>query len=451
MTDSPRPAESARQIAYRSLLAVAGGAYADVALDRMLRRSQLSPADRRLTTELVYGCVRRQRSLDALIDRFASRPAAQQAPELRLLLHLGLYQLCWLDQIPDAAAVNTTVELAKQNRMAGLGSFVNGLLRRVAREPERRSLLSDNPDPVQRLGVRYSLPDWMVALWLEQLGEAEAERLCAWFEQAPHIDLRVNPLQSSREAVQAALAEAGVGSRPIPHCPQGLRLLDPPGRIELLPGYREGHWCVQDASAQLVAQLVDPQADETLIDACAAPGGKTTHLAELMGDRGRILAWDRTASRLRKVNDNARRLQLTCIETRVADSRELEGMGASADAVLVDAPCSGLGTLHRHADARWRQQPEQVETLAQLQGELLDAASTWVRPGGRLVYATCTLHPRENETVVADFLARHPGWRIQPPAAGSALADLARPEGWVKVWPQELDSDGFFLVQLVAD
>lgn len=441
MTQNPR------QLAFLTLRSVHQGAFADVALDRVLRRSNLSHLDRRLLTELVYGTVRRQRSLDALIDQLAKKPARQQPPNLRTILHLGLYQLRYLNQIPAAAAVSTTVELAKQNRFAGLASFVNGLLRQYTRlAADGTDPLRLPADPVQRLAVQHSYPDWIVEVWLEQLGFGETEQLCDWLNQPPHIDLRVNPLRASLPTVEAAMQAAGISVRRL-SAPQALRLGENPGPIQNLSGFAEGWWTVQDSSAQLVGHLLDPQPGEVVIDACAAPGGKTTHMAELMQDQGTVWACDRAPSRLKKLKENVERLNLQSIQVCVGDSRNLPQFKDQADRVLLDAPCSGLGTLHRHADARWQQTPETVQKLAILQQELLDQISTWVKPGGTLVYATCTLHPAENETMIQQFLARHPTWQIAPPA--NPITAFLTTEGWVKIWPHQHAMDGFFMVRLV--
>lgn len=441
--------ENARQLAFVALRSVHRGAYADAALDRVLRQADLTATDRRLVTELVYGSVRRQRSLDALIDQMGKKKAHQQPNDLRTILHLGLYQLRYQERIPASAAVNSTVDLAKENGFSGLSGFVNGLLRQYIRgAPHSTDPLHLPENPVECLGVLHSYPNWIVQLWLEQLGMPETEQLCEWMNQSPAIDLRVNPLRTTIEQVESALEAAGILARRLPHLPQALRLIGSTGPIQNLPGFSEGWWTVQDSSAQLVGHLLDPQPGEVVIDACAAPGGKTTHIAELMGDKGTLWACDRAASRLRKLKENTERLRLKSIQVCVGDSRNLSQFKNLADRVLLDVPCSGLGTLHRHADARWRQTPESVQELSILQRELLTRTSTFVKPGGFLVYATCTLHPLENEGVIQQFLDRHRSWQIYPPILDSTAAALASSQGWVKVWPHRQQMDGFFMVCL---
>ncbi|MGK7874558.1 MAG: 16S rRNA (cytosine(967)-C(5))-methyltransferase [Xenococcaceae cyanobacterium] len=447
--------EDPRQLAFIALRDVyQRGAYTDIALDRVLPRGAqhdvpLSSADRGLVTELVYGIVRRQRSLDTLIDQLGKKKAHQQPPSLRIILHIGLYQLRYLSQIPDSAAVNTSVELAKENGLKRLSGVVNGLLRQYGR------LAAKNPDPlelpkdtVKRLGVLYSFPDWIIEIWLEELGLVETEQLCAWFNQPPTIDLRVNPLRTTIDEVESVLAAAGVAVSRVPYLPQALRLTGGTGSIQNLPGFSEGWWTPQDSSAQLVTHLLNPQPGEVAIDACAAPGGKTTHIAEIMEDRGTIWACDRAAKRLGKLKENAQRLQLKSISICPGDSRSFSQFTQTADRVLIDAPCSGLGTLHRRPDIRWRQTPEKVKELSVLQGELLDRAATWVKPGGTLVYATCTLNRLENERVVQAFLDCHPDWQIQLPPPNSPAAVFGKSPGSIKVWPHQHQMDGFFMVKL---
>lgn len=469
---------SPRQLAFIALRDVHKGAYADIALDRVLQKANLPDsdrprgsgvADRRLVTELVYGCTRRQRTLDALINELSKKKSHQQPKDLRTILHLGLYQLEFQERIPESAAVNTTVQLARENGFSGLTGFVNGLLRQYVRLEKKEdgtvknqeSFLSSffslqSCDPVERLGILHSFPDWIIQVWVEEFGLAETEQLCLWMNKTPKIDLRINPLRTSIEEVEVALTSVGVAFQRLPHLPQALRLMSNAGPIQNLPGYNEGWWIVQDSSAQLVSHLLDPQPGEVVIDACAAPGGKTTHIAELMKDEGKIFACDRlgrgvahrTSSRLVKVEKNAQRLRLQSIEICTGDSRNLPQFQNVADRVLLDAPCSGLGTLHRHADARWRQTPETVEELSLLQKQLIAHTSTFVKENGVLVYSTCSLHPKENEDVVSSFLAENPNWQIEPVSINSAAGAYSTPQGWIKVLPHQQDMDGFFMVRL---
>ncbi len=438
----------ARQLAFEALCQIERrGAYADIALDRVLRQHPQPEATqaKSLATELVYGITRQRRTLDALLAKFAKKTPANQRLELRLLLELGAYQLCYLERISSPVAIYETVELAKRSGLSGLAGVVNGILRSLDRAKQSGTLW----DGIDSLGDRYSFPDWLVSLWEGEYGIETTARLCAWFNRPPHIDVRVNTLRASVAQVAAAMQEAGIAVETIPYVPSALRLPPGAGAIAQLPGYTEGWWSVQDASAQLATWLLDPQPGEVAIDACAAPGGKATHIAERMGDRGTVWACDLHPSRLQRVERNAARLGLTSLRLRSGDSRTRQDFIGIADRVLADVPCSGLGTLHRHADARWRQGLTDAQALPKLQGELLEAAAAWVKPGGVLVYSTCTLHAAENEGVVTQFLAAHPLWRLDLPRTLPSFSELAAPEGWIRILPCDRAMDGFFMARLV--
>lgn len=419
-------------------------AYSDVALERVFQSPGLSNSAKNLVCELVYGVVRRQRYLDRIIDQLGKKKARQQPPDLRIILHLGLYQLTYLEKVVEAIAVSSSVELARKYGLGKLTGVVNGLLRAYQKSKDQIELPQD---PIYRLGTFYSFPDCLIETWVKEIGIQETEKLCQWFNQSPSLDLRINPLKTSREEVFQALKAVGLNVTEVPGLPQALRIHGSRGTITALPGYEEGWWMVQDSSAQLVTHLLNPQPGETIIDACAAPGGKTTHIAELMGDKGQVWAGDRHQKRLNKIKANAQRLHLTSISCQLLDSTS-DTFATTAERVLVDAPCSGNGTLHKRPDLRWRQTPEQIQSLTKLQQSLLTQAATWVKPGGVLVYATCTLNPAENEEIVTNFLANHPEWVIQSPETDSYLGKLATPQGWIKIWPHQVDMDGFFLVKL---
>jgi 16S rRNA (cytosine967-C5)-methyltransferase len=456
MTTTP----NSRQLAFLALQEIyQKKAYTDIALDRVLRFPELTSVEKSLTCELVYGIVRRQRTLDRLIDLLGKKKAQQQPPNLRIILQMGLYQLRYLDHIPPSAAVDTSVELAKQNGLKKLAGVVNGLLREYLRQASDRDPLKLPNNPIAKIGINYSFPDWIVETFLQQLPASEVEQLCNWFNQPAQIDLRINLLKTSLETVEKAFQDQGITTVRVPHLPQTLRLTSSAGKIDQLPGYEAGWWIVQDSSAQLVTHLLDPQPGETIVDVCAAPGGKTTHIAELMKDRGIIYACDLSEKRLNKVQENAQRLQLKSIKICPGDSRNLNQIFQNdssvqfnskflSDRVLLDAPCSGLGTLHKRPDIRWRQNQTKIRELSRLQQELLNQSATWVKPGGIIVYATCTLNPLENEVVIESFLQSHPEWQIHPPASDSPANHFATSPGWIKVFPHRHNMDGFFMVKL---
>ncbi len=452
ISSPPKPPPKPRQLAFLALQKIyQKGAYTDMALEAILSRAKLNNLDRNLVCELVYGIVRRQRTLDSLINLLGKKKAHQQNPKLRIILHIGLYQLRYLNQIPQSAAVNTTVELAKENNLKGLSGVVNGVLRQYIRNAVNQDPLVLPEDNISQLGIKHSLPDWIVEIFLKQFSLEDTDRLFSYFNKAPNLDLRINILKISLQEAEKAFTQAGIQVEKIPYLPQALRLTSKTGSIEKLPGFKEGWWIIQDSSAQLVIHFLDPQPSEVIIDACAAPGGKTTHIAELMGDTGQIIACDYLEKRLKKVTENALRLNLKSIATHVGDSRKMPQYTQKADKVLVDAPCSGFGTLHKRPDIRWKQTPEKILQLAQLQKELLQSTATWVKSGGRLVYSTCTLNPTENEEVIQSFLDSHPHWQIETPSPNSPPAFFVNREGMIKVLPHQHQMDGFFMVKLKKD
>jgi 16S rRNA (cytosine967-C5)-methyltransferase len=449
------PGLASRQLAWQVLQAVAAGAYADAALERelaSLARSGggLSPADRGLATEIAYGAIRQRLLLDGWIDALGKVSALRQPPALRWLLHVGLYQLLFSDRVPAAAAVSTTVALAKRVGLGRLAPVVNGMLRSLLRR--RDSLAGAEPwdglelpaDPAAALALRRSLPPWLSAALLGWLPPERAEAFALACNAVPALDLRANPLRTSRDELLQRFTDAGVAARALPGAPHGLTLLERVGDPRDLPGYAEGLWCVQDRSAQAIAPLLDPQPGQRILDACAAPGGKSTHLAELIGDRGEVWALDRSEARLRRLDRNAERLGLTAIRSLALDATALAEAkphwGGSFDRLLLDAPCSGLGTLARHPDARWRITPDAIDGLVSLQRQLLEALLPLLAPAGRLVYATCTVEPRENGALIHGLLKSHPEW------------SLLQERQW---WPEPPEAergggDGFYAAVLQA-
>ncbi len=438
LTTSPITGLAPRRLAWQVLLAVSAGAYADVALERTLRETPLLGPDRALATELAYGAIRRRRWLDAWLDRLGRVPACKQPPKLRWLLHVGLYQLFWMERIPASAAVNTSVELAKTGGLARLSTVVNGLLRSALRARDAGDELVLPAGEVDRLALQHSLPDWLAALLVQWRGLEGADAVAAACNQLPKLDLRVNRLRSSPTALAAALLAEGISSEPIPGCPDGLQVLEHRGDLRAWPGYEQGHWCVQDRAAQWVSPLLSAQPGDRILDACAAPGGKATHLAELVEDQAEIWAVDRSPGRLQRVAANAGRLGLTSLQALAADATNLldakpEWRGFFQK-ILLDAPCSGLGTLARHPDARWRVSTQAVEELKQLQHRLLMGLLPLLAPQGRLVYATCTIHPEENGEQITALLASVPGLTL--------ISQHQR-------WPDEPEGgDGFYAAVL---
>jgi 16S rRNA (cytosine967-C5)-methyltransferase len=444
-----RPPTTGRELALQNLLAIeAEGAYANLAGHQP--KGTLSEPERRLAHELTQGVTRRRGTLDWTLSKLLKDPLSKLTPAIRNVLRLGAYQLLFLERVPDAAAVNESVKLARQYGHEGVAKLVNGVLRSLGRQKDQLEPPTFADSPVDALEARYSLPRWLAERWHRDFG-AEAEGLGAWSIKTPHLALRANTLKVTPEQLAEALTAAGVAFEPSTVAPEGFRLQ---GTVDVtaLPGYNEGWWYVQDEGAMAVSRCLAPQPGEVVIDVGAAPGGKTTHLAQLMDNRGEIFAVDAHAGRLRRLEENAERLGVTIAHSTTLDATDLSTLPA-ADRILLDVPCSGLGVLPRKPDVRWRQNPEAIAGLTDVQGKLLEAAATQLKPGGTIVYCTCTISPEENQAVIRRFLQAHPEFRLGDltkclPA--SWHADL-EDHGMIQLLPPRHGVDGFFIAQLVKE
>jgi 16S rRNA (cytosine967-C5)-methyltransferase len=406
--------EKPREIAARVLLRWrAGRDYVENLLDRELESHALSAADRGLLQELVCGAVRWQATLDWLIARKTG--GRHQKDILQVLLRLGLYQLFWLDRIPDHAGVSETVELAKRFGCGPQAGFVNALLRGCLRERDtlRRALLDLKATQV---AVGYSHPAWLCERWHKLWGEDALRQLLDWNNTPPRTWARANLLRTSRQGLLDLWAEEGVQFTP--HTPEWagdllVGELDSPRPVAKLGSFRRGCFYVQDASTLLAPRTLNPQPGEAVLDFCAAPGGKTTLLAQLMQNQGRILAHDTDPQRLAMLRDNCLRLGATCVEPITPGELNAESCPRVFDRVLVDAPCSNTGVMRRRVDLRWRLEAEAINRLRAIQTGILGQAALRVRPGGVLVYSTCSLEPEENEEVVRMFLDTNREFRLQ--------------------------------------
>lgn len=453
----PRPNQSpprtAREVALRALRDVdAKAAYINLALDAHLAKSKLEGRDRGLATELAYGATRRRNTIDYAISQVATRPLDAIDPWIRNILREAVYQLMYMERIPASAAVDEAVELAKQYGHTGVAKFVNGVLRNLIRRLPTMQWPDPAAEPVAALSVTHSHPAWLVESWLDQFGQEEAVRLMESANQVPPLTIRVNRLKATREQVMEALAAEGVTAEPTPHSPDGLIIhgLNSASYLDRLKAMKQGLFTVQDESSMLVGPVLNPQPGWTVLDVAAAPGGKTTHIAELMGNEGRVIAIDIHPHKVDLIAQNAKRLGVKIIEGICADARQIgEQMPAMADAVLCDVPCSGLGTLSRRPDARWRKTPEEIAGLLPVQAAILESAAKAVKPGGVLIYSTCTIEPHENQERVAAFLAAHPEFQrddIRPYLPQSLAADSG--PGYIQLLPHRHGTDGFFIARL---
>ena len=417
-------------------------AWADAALGPLLRQRGLTGADAALCSRIVYGVLQNQALLDFYLAAWCSQKPEHLQPPLLDILRIGLYQILFLDKIPVSAAVNESVELAKSSGRGSAAGLVNAVLRRAARERDHLPPIPDK-DHIAYLSTKYSHPRWLVKRLTALLGEETESFLAADNTPAP-LTIQVNPLKTRAEDLTAALAAQGVTARPHPWVPGCLELTGV-GDLTVLDPFQKGEFLVQDGAAALVARVAGVEPGDRVLDVCAAPGGKSFSAAFAMADRGQIIACDLHENKLKRVQEGARRLGLGCLETVAADGRNFRPEWENLfDTVLVDAPCSGLGIIRKKPDARYKTL-ESLFTLPVVQDAILRNAARYVRPGGTLVYSTCTILPEENQQVTEAFLAETPEFERTP-------FDLPEPvgktEGEITLWPHRHGTDGFYICRM---
>ena len=435
---------SARDTALKVLIACrTHGAWADAALKAQLARDQLSPQDAALCSRMVYGVTQNRLLLDFYLAAYCSQKPDHLQPPLLDILRLGAYQILFLDKVPDRAAVSEAVELAKRSGRGQAAGLVNAVLRKLSQNKNALPSIPDR-DEVKFLSIRYSHPKWLVKRLLELLGRGETEAFLAADNTAAPLTVQVNPLKTTQEKLTAELEALGVRVTPhvwVPGCLE----LSGTGDLTALEPFRVGHFLVQDGAAALAARAAAVTPGQRVLDVCAAPGGKSFGAAFAMEDRGEILACDLHENKLKRIQDGAQRLGLTSIRTAAADGREFRPEWEAAfDTVLVDAPCSGLGIIRKKPDTRYKK-ADDLFTLPVVQQAILDNACRYVKPGGVLVYSTCTILPEENQQVTDAFLAQHRDFSREdlplPDQAGQA-------DGQVTLWPHRHDTDGFYICRM---
>ncbi len=442
--DGPSLPADPREAALRILHAVdTRSAFSDRLLDGAHARAGADPRDRALLHELVKGSLRWRGRLDTALDARVHVGLANTQPWIRNILRLGAYQILFLDRVPMHAAVDESVKLAHKYAHPGAAGLVNSVLRRLAEE--RATLVWPEGDDAVSLAAWGSHPLWIVERWLERFGPAETRALLTADNRTVPTGLRANTLKNTREQLMDMLAREGVESRVAELSPDLVWVEGhhSPGALHC---FREGLCTAQDESESLVARVVAPRPHERVLDLCAAPGGKSSHLAELMGDEGEVWAMERDVHRVETLKATLERLGTHSVHVVHGDGRTYE-FPMPFDRVLVDAPCSGMGVLARRADARWRKGPEVLAEMPPVQLELLTSAARHLSPGGSLVYSVCSFEPEETDHVVARFLAAHPGWVIES-VAGSVSDAVVTPEGTMLVLPHRHGCDGAFAVRL---
>ncbi|MFP3998657.1 MAG: 16S rRNA (cytosine(967)-C(5))-methyltransferase RsmB [Desulfobacterales bacterium] len=426
-------------------------------LDRILDEqtagvfTQMQRRDMALARALVYGVLRWRAKLDFNISALASQPINRIKPEVLNILRLGLFQMMFLSKIPQSAAVNTSVEMAKQVAPKSVVRFVNGLLRNFARSRQAIAYPDPQKDRIRALAICQSFPQWMILRWEKRFGIEETRTLCEYLNQIPPVTIRVNTLKTTRDKVFEKLSSyAGTAEKTL-ISPEGLALYGIKSPVYELPGFSEGLFQVQDEAAQLASLILGPKPGESVLDACAGLGGKTGHIAQCMENQGLLVAADADEARLKILESEMKRLGVNIVKTKCLD---MENSGAlqdsdSFDRILIDAPCSGIGVIRRNPDIKWSARQRDFERNSLRQERILTAASGHLKPGGILVYVVCSMEPEETDAVIKKFCSKSKEFKIQ--AMGSRPNDPvveADKQGCLRLYPHKHHTDGFFIARI---
>lgn len=443
---------NARECALKILYKIeTRSAYSNIAVDEVIGRNIMDTLDRGFATQLVYGTLRHQNTLDHIMKLFLESPDrfARMNKWLLVILRMGILQILYLDKVPFYSAVDEAVKLTKQYGPPGASRFINAVLRNVCEQHEE-VLRFDGMEEIQALALRTSHPEWLVRHWHRQYEAKELERLLRANNFAPAMTIRVNTLKTRPEAIMAALTD--LQPEKVPIVPEGI-IVRRATELTSLSIFQEGHFYIQDETSMLVAHVLDPQPLEVIFDLCASPGGKTTHIATLANNEALVVAFDRFSHKINRIKENCRRLGVTSVTMKVQDILKMREV-RKAHRVLLDVPCSCTGIIRRHPELKWQITPEVIHELAGVQKQLLNAASGYVAPGGILVYSACTLEAEETMDVIKDFLESRSDFVLDPfpdQVIGwldEALREHTGREGWMQFLPHRHGTDGFFVARL---
>ena len=435
-----------RELACQSLFTVCQDkGYSNIIVSQTLQKYKLVDRDRRFYTELVYGTLRHLNYLDWIITAVSTRKIIKLDPICLVILRMGLYQIFCLTKVPESAACNESVKLATRFGNKGMAKFVNGILRNGIRRRMEFNIPTLEENTILHLSLTYHQQQWLIKKWIADYGTEETVALCRYFETIPRLCIRANTTKISRDELLHNLQQRDMDAEIAPYAPEGIYLNTIPS-IHDIPELQQGLAFIQDESSMLVAHVLDPKSNEVIFDVCAAPGGKTTHIASLAGDTSIVYGCDIYDHKLQLIEKNAQHLGLSNVRVLLQDAATIGEIYADrADRVLVDAPCSGLGVLKRKLDLRWRKKPMDLKRLPELQLTMLESASKCVKPGGILVYSTCTMNDDENVHVVEAFLKRHPEFK---PEKASDYCSIYKEGSYIQLLPQIDNLDGFFIARL---
>lgn len=425
-------------------------AYLDKMIDYEIKTEQLNDYDKSLLNEICHGVIRWMRRLDWFLNGFYRGQWEKCMPEVKNTLRVALYQILFLNKIPDYAAVNEATEFIKRISTQKHADVVNGLLRTIIRTKEELVYPTREIDEVKYLGIMQSHPNWMVKRWIHRFGFDDAEKLAEANNKRPILTIRINTLKITKEDFFKRLSEKNILYRFCKYAENfvTLRLMS---KIYLDEDFISGYYAIQDESAGLVSMLLNANENDLILDMCAAPGGKSTHLSQLLKNKGKIIAVDKYDAKIRKLKENSERLGVTNIEFVQDDAADFHTDIVSSerfDKILLDVPCSGLGVLSKKPDIRWKREIEDILNLARYQKKLLENAAKYLKPNGVIVYSTCTTEPEENFDVIKDFLANNPEFKLDD-ASKYVSKDLVNAEGCIETFPHKHNIDGSFAARLI--
>jgi 16S rRNA (cytosine967-C5)-methyltransferase len=435
--------------------------FINILLNEALDKNKITTRDAAFVNEITYGVVRNRNKLDWALSQFSTKPLSEAPALIRNLLRMGVYQLLFLEKVPDYAVCNESVQLAKKYGNSGVAKFVNGVLRNIIRNRENIRWPDKEKDEALYISTIYSHPPYIVERWLKRFGFTDTVKMCRANNKIPPLVIRTNTLKISRSDLKNILEEENIKVREGIFTEEALYVKGL-SNITKFPAYREGLFQIQDEASILVSHLLDPLPGESVIDVCSAPGGKTTHLAQLMANKGSLLAMDSNKLRLLTVKNNCRRLGIDIVKTRQNNGTVLaEKYLKTADKVLIDVPCTGLGVLRRKPDLRWQDyDSKRFEKLTKLQGKILNTASYYLKIGGKLLYSTCSTEPKENEEIVSKFLEEHPDFELEDPGGfikerkmEAYVSDRHKKRKFIQIYPGlsnlDIDLDGFFMAKMI--
>lgn len=438
-----------RELAVKILVHSQEGAYVNLELNRFLT-SNISPVDRAFITELVYGVISYRNRLDYIISKFSNMKIKKMSKDVLNILRLGIYQIMFLDKIPVYAAVNESVEMAKKLN-PGAAKFVNAILRNVLRKKDAIVYPDINKEPIRYLSVYYSFPIWMIENWIDLFGFEFTRELCKTLNKKADLCIRVNTLKISVENLEKQLIRDGIKIKSGLFMKEAFYILEH-NKFTALESFKNGFFLPQDESSMLASKVLDAKPGESILDVAAAPGGKTTHIAQLMGNRGCITAWDIHLHRVKLLKDTCKRMGVNIVNAKVMDARvPNEKLYNCFDRVLIDAPCSGLGVIRRKPDIKWSKSPQDIKNLQKEQNIILQTCANYVKPGGVLLYSTCSIQPDENEFIIEKLLSEKSEFAyddIRPFLPETLSKYIKKPFGHITLYPNIHKVNGFFISRL---